>query len=547
MKQGVGMKPDGRFNIQVDVKEVWVYFLLFTSTLMLFFLSHLFYFNGGESYEFCHYAEIAHQILSGHGFSTSIHYPSDLATLEKTFYGGTLLTPVVFRFPLFSYWSALWMKIARPDDFGMALGNGMAHALWVCVLYAMGKKLFNRRAAIFACALFVIHPMMVVGYNLGGYPDVLFGALFGLFNFVWWQALTNEGNSFRKIYFTAGLLAGLCFLARQTFLLWMPLYILSPFLFHRREKFSTLFLFAAGFLACSSIWFVYYFRSFHTVSTPQLMLGLADGTIVSRLPWLEYRTYAFGEFLSRPVMIRLLAKGYSYFNEFFSNWPKMWMQPLFPPLCVACLIFTKGTPRRFGLWLGVLLAWQVLIFSFLRYEVLGFLDGRYYLWAAPFFLLYGVAFLEKKLSSTKWKFIFLAILLLQLQSWALVYLRVIRKSDHKSGLPVSQWPEIAYLQEALPEGSRVASNIPTQIGWYTGHPAVNIPRVPEQIVLLDKKWPVEYLYLSTHRIGEPENYQEWFQRLPPQSLNSQETLKQLGFQLKQDFGEGWLFQKIKKG
>src|SRR5581483_4921407 len=95
-----------------------IYVFLSAITLLMFTLGFFLHFHGGATYEFCHYAEIASNLLNGQGYSTRTFYPSELAFLEQTGVNAAALhaAPVAFRFPLFAFWSALWMAFAGQTD-----------------------------------------------------------------------------------------------------------------------------------------------------------------------------------------------------------------------------------------------------------------------------------------------------------------------------------------------------------------------------------------------------------------------------------------------
>ena len=206
---------------------------LFAGTVILFIVAYGRYFVGGQSFEFCHYAEIASNLLAGHGFSTRVFYPSSLAYLHEARVAVHETGPVFERFPLFAAWSALWLAFGR-GDFGMALGNGVAHALIVALIYGLGQSVFSGVAALAAAILFAVNPVMLAGFDLHGHADVLFIVIFGTLAAAYWWALRDETVGPRR-FAALGLGAGAAFLSRYSFTMWLPVFALAPFVARRRS------------------------------------------------------------------------------------------------------------------------------------------------------------------------------------------------------------------------------------------------------------------------------------------------------------------------
>ncbi|MFH1282252.1 MAG: glycosyltransferase family 39 protein [bacterium] len=267
---------------------------IFCFVLCLFLISFYTYFKGGESFEFCHYAEIATNILSGHGFSSKVHYPYSLAYVSSLGLKNKSGL-VIDRFMLFSYWSAVWLLIGG-GDFGMALGNGVAHALWVVLIYWWGRKMFSRQVAWFSAFLWAIHPVVLAGHDLFGYPDVLFGFLFTFFNIIFYSVLRDSLSHRPRIFLLLGLLAGGLYLTRGSFLFWVPFYILSPLLIIKKERWSCVAAFFLGLFVVWISWAIQTRSSIGALSPPYLMVLLAKDTL-SKMPWTNYHVYTYSDFM----------------------------------------------------------------------------------------------------------------------------------------------------------------------------------------------------------------------------------------------------------
>jgi|GEM_PF-1920408 len=510
---------------------------LLAVTLAGFLLSYHAHFRGGWTFEFCHYAEIASNILGGKGLATNTFWPCELATLERADPAIALpdAGPVVARFPLYAYWSALWMAIGR-GDFGMALGNGVAHGLWVILIYAIGLALFSRRAALLAAALWAVHPMMSGAFDLSGHPDVLFGVIFGALSFLFWRSLQGRGTRAAFEGLGLGVLAGAALLARTSFSVWLPLFLALPPILKGRAGWRISAQFLLGFGAVSIPYSLYYLRHVGTLSAPLLLWNLAQGVLVPGLPWMEYRTYSFSDFLHAAVLQALFYKAFSNFNLALKDIPQLWSLHVALPFAAAGMMARQERDPGLAGWLLALLGWQLAVFSFLRY------DNRYYLWFAPFILLYAVGFLESKSAIKAWRLGGGLALVLLASSWLALSLslRYAEYPVHPSGLPIKDWPELEYLRHSTPETAGIVTNIPAQVAWYCRRRTYNITNRPEDLPRLLARWPADYLLISRNRIGELPHYPAW-----TALLNDRPRLERTGvlpgFRLEKAFDDGDLF------
>jgi len=520
---------------------------IFAFVLGLFLLSFKTYFHGGESFEFCHYAEIADNILHGRGLSTVVHFPIFLAYFAHLGVRFSGAGPSVDRFVFFSYWSALWSLIGGGGDFGMALGNGVAHALWVILLYWVGRWLFNERTATISALLWTLNPMMLAGHDLFGYPDVLFGVFFGFLNVLYYQALCDSTLGTPRVYFGIGLLAGGAYLTRESFIFWLPLYLASPLVVAGRRRWSCAAAFLLAFLIPWTVWAFHVGDKLGALNPQHFMQVLAKDTIGSHMPWAEYRVYTYSDFMTPGILGKFMHKFLSYLGLFMRNLPNLWLEALLIPFAIAGMLTAPRPASGLATWLSLLFGWQLFVFSFLHYEYLSYMSGRYYLWFAPFIILYAVAFFERRCASRLWSLTAIVVLGYLLHYWVVGYRSIPRKSDHPSHQSIGSWPEIVYMRENVPANAWILTNIPAQLAWYGKRRAILIPIHTEDVPHLMKDWTVNYIFLSYHRIGELYNFTEW-QRLLTESPNSlNEMMSGFGFKLEKTFDEGVLFRKVGTG
>jgi hypothetical protein len=519
---------------------------LFAGTILLFVLSFRAYFHGGESFEFCHYAEIASNILDGRGFATRFFYPSSLAYLREAGKVIDPLGPVFERFPLYSGWCALWMAVGGRGDFGMALANGVAHALAVALIWILGRRLFSPRAALAAAVLWAFNPVLLGGFDLWGYADVLFVPVFGALAAFYLAAL-RDPTADTKRFALLGLAAGGAFLCRYSFLAWLPLFAAAPFVARRRSAAREAAAFVGAFAAIWLPWVAFETWQIGRYSPAFGLWNAAEGTLIPKLPWMEYRTYSLRDFLVPSMPLVFLRKASFLFDNFSRDIPTLWALTFLFPFAAAGMLTASGAEAALSAWVGALFLWQWLVMSFLRYESLGgFMGGRYYLWFGPFVVLFAVEFIEKRAAaSSAWRMARWVVLLLVCQLWMMAFIYIPRQSDHATHRPVGLWPEIAYVRSSTPVSAWIMTNMPTQISWYTGRRTVNIPNDPQVAVRMLREWPIDYLLISKHRIAELFNYPEWQRLLNTSAEFRQRSMDALGFEVDQAFEEAILLRRKK--
>ncbi len=508
-------------------------------TLFLFALGYIFHFHGGFTYEFCHYAEIASNILSGVGYRTRIFFPAELAFLEHTQvpFSATITAPVAFRFPFFAFWLAAVMRLVGSTDIAVALANGLLHALWVACIFEIGRRIFDRRVAFAAAFLWACQPVMLTGFDLSGHPDVLFGVLFLIHGYLFWRSL--ERVEFGPVALS-GALGGLCFLTRQNFAFWLPVFLFLIAFLSPANKAARSAVYLLCFSAVSALWFTYYVRTFHRWGNPLLFHELADSTIVFRMPWMEYRSFGPEIFRATGFFTALIAKFRVYLTRSIVDLFTMWLMPLVFPLFLISLTRKSEPKLSFPRFMTLLLAVQVLIFSFLRHESFGLLNGRYFLWFAPIMLLGALAWIDSL--SKRFALAIVGALALAYWTFAFRYLPS-RHSGYPGGADIEAWEEINYLKENTRADEWIISNIPAQITWYAKRPSINIPNTLDDFKRIVDTYPVNRLFLSKHLAGERFNYPEWSAAFE-NGADAPPDLQRMNFTVEKSFVAGTLYKRV---
>lgn len=481
--------------------------LLFAASLAVSHLCHALYFSGGQTFEFCHYAEISRNILQGRGFSTRTFWPAELAALGPAAPGRALDAPPLSRNPLFAYWSAFWMRLAGVNDYGMALGNMAALALWVVALYWTGLRLFDRRTALCSACLWLSLPILQAGYVQYGYAELLYGPMLLVLLVRLSESSADAALQTRGHLLAIGALSGLAYLQRYSFALWLPLLLALPLLPGTRAGLKAAAWLFCGFLLPVLPWTLWWRLS--VGAAPSLpALQLAEG-VLSPAPAMDYRLYTLWDLASMDAFTALLSKAWQQFNRSLGDLPGMWNLELLFPFSAAALLCASGPRKRFALLALAFFGWQIAAFSFLHYENLVFFGHRYSLWFSPILLLFAVRFLLDW-TDKHGKALALIVLGLQLQMAASLYfLRYMDLRSAGPALDVSSLPELRYAKESLPEGARLLTNLPTQAAWYSDRPAVNIPNRIEDALAMIGRHRLGYLLLSAHPSGELGRFPEW--------------------------------------
>jgi hypothetical protein len=243
---------------------------------------------------------------------------------------------------------------------------------------------------------------------------------------------------------------------------------------------------------------------------------------------------------SEPGFFKALAwKFQVYLSRSVVDLFTVWLQQIFFPVFLVS-IAVKAEPKfTFARFSALLLAWQLVLFAFLRYESMGLLTGRYFLWFAPVVILGALAFVERwgMTQRGKWTAM-LALSAVPLMFWTLAFLFM--PSRHAA--EISHWDEIAYLQSNTQSSDWIASNVPTQITWYAKRTTVNIPNSLFDFQRLIARYPVKYLYLSDRAAGEPENYPAW-RALLDSAKENPSIWENIGFTPEKKFSGGILLKR----
>src|SRR5438128_636449 len=96
------------------------------------------HFEGGLSHEFCNYAEIGRNLLEGKGLRTRMVYPYTLALLDQRGVPYDGFAPVLDRFPLQAWLTALSERVFGATDGAVLVLSASLLALTAALCAAAG-------------------------------------------------------------------------------------------------------------------------------------------------------------------------------------------------------------------------------------------------------------------------------------------------------------------------------------------------------------------------------------------------------------------------
>lgn len=529
------------------------------------------YFEGGLSQEFCHYSEIGRNLLEGRGYRTAMVHPYTLAVLDRRGIPFEELAPVLDRFPAHAVLSAAAQAIVGSGDAAMAALSIFLLAACAAAVFAAGSLLFTPLEGLLAGLLFALDPSFQRGFVLWGLPD--FGFCLAVLPASALACRGPAGRSKRRVtayWLLAGASAGLAWLFRSNFMLWLPLFLWAAWKSSSSGPSGAtpaLACFCAGLAAASCPAWLYNLRWYGSLAPPTFAWNLAHHVAQDTYPLLSYREFPAADSLGHAAA--LARKFLFYLRLHIGDLPTMWQMHLILPAAILgfaglCgpgrlrrMLEPRGTTARppcadapesragrlarlSVLMLGV----QIPVFSLLRYEALGrHVSGRYFLWFAPVaFLLAARGAVLAGRSIGRPKLLPFSFLAANLALFSCFYASPQGRPAHPERLPVGRWPELRAAAKAAGPNGLVATNLPAQLAWYTGRRAVALPATPGELLALDRRHPVAAVLITRLPLGELVHTPAWLGLLDsPADLEA--FRRAAGFRILADLGTSALLAR----
>ncbi|PIU19980.1 MAG: hypothetical protein COT18_04770 [Elusimicrobia bacterium CG08_land_8_20_14_0_20_59_10] len=468
-------------------------------------------FEGGLTHEFCQYSEIGRNIRAGEGLRSRMIYSSALATLDERGIPFEEYNPVLDRFPLPAWLTAAAQALFGETDAAALILSVLALAALAAGTAYIAGLLLGPGAALAAGLIVALCPTLQRGFILWGLPDLGFAAItlaaIGLL-------ISLRRNPAPGIYWAiAGIAGGLAWLYRSNFMLWLPL--LALWIYKRggpadggRAR-NRLLWWTGGFLLAAAPGLANNLHWYGSINPPTMPWNLAHHVITETPPWLHYRVFTPGETLHQPLL--LAGKWFTLLWQHLKSWPALWQFHLVWPAAAwgAARLWRKRREESAAfegaaVYLAML-ALQVCVFCFLRFEELGPLaGGRYYLWFIPAAAILAVRG-AGDLKLLPRGIYFAAVL--AFAAWWLVSPQ--GKTAYPGGLPVKDWPELREAALAAGEHGLVATNLPGQVVWYARRRSLHLPSYPADLEAIMRKHKVDAVLLTRLPLGEPECLPGW--------------------------------------
>ncbi|MBM3502044.1 MAG: hypothetical protein FJX74_25610, partial [Armatimonadetes bacterium] len=213
------------------------------------------------------YAQLARNLARGEGFTTNIVRPLSLARVQNISHH-----PDLYHAPLHPLWMAGFFRLGGANAKMAAWACGAAYLLSLPLVYYLGLRLFDRRIALLALALYAVN-YLSLQYAVSGMETSLATlAATGLMLVVFLHMKAGE----RPAPVTAalcGAAACLCFLVHYVYLVLLIPVLVAVVLRGGRRHWAELGLCAGAFLLVAAPWG---FRNLRVAGSPFFTLASSE-------------------------------------------------------------------------------------------------------------------------------------------------------------------------------------------------------------------------------------------------------------------------------
>ena len=444
------------------------------------------------------YASMARNISLGRGFTSRYLTPLSLMHYGEPY-------PNLWRGPLWPLFLAGCFKLFGATDPVVAAAGGFFYLAAIPPLFLLGRIIMSATTSFLSCLLYLFSPLALF-YSISGMTESM-----ALFLMACWIYLLFKAPGRGSLFFLlTGGVAGLFYLARYNALVFLPLSLLYLWFFDREKgRIPKLIIYLGGWLLVVSPWL---WRNFQLLGNP--FFSLQSYELAMFTPsYPDYTLYMLPKLINVQAFIlqhhgELLVKIGAGLNLFLKNIldPAFTgTTPLFAAIFFGGIFFPPAKKMKFFIlccFLGQLAALLVihyiprLFFIFLPFYIL--------------FTLSTVEYLLGFLQKPAWKYLLLSALaalalFTNLPPW--------HKDNSQHNWPQDYAPAIADVTAQISPQGVVLSNDGHILSWYADRLALKIPVKWAQVRELEKRGPIEGIWLSNRlRWGNtPEAEEKWLE------------------------------------
>lgn len=444
------------------------------------------------------YADIARNISTGHGAVSNVLEPIFFTKAPASMTPWPSLYPQFY--PLILSLGFLVLGISENTSFAV---NGFFYIATIPLLYLLAAKLFSKKVAILASLWYILNPSLLE-FSISGMSESLF--IFLIVSSVYLLFL-------KRIFwlFSAGILIGLAYLTRHQgalVLLGVLPFLLLGFKGTNRIKGTIIVL--AGFILpviLSKLWLAPMILDYENIQNNNIWNLLATDAIfpVTSLADLPEPV----TFLNIINNLNLVFKKIAI--NFFHFWQGLFLSttPILIGFYILSLFLSLSLSRK-ARQLKVLTIFLLILF--ITFHLVTVLNFRYLLPLLPLVIILSshafLSIIEKfnpkhvLLSTGIFTLLFIVIPLFTSPGYGTSVERAFAKPRK---------PTVLYLlgeivRENTPKEAIIATDQAPHVAWYADRKSISLPRQPDTLPKIDKKFPIGVLFLSSYF---PEHYPAW--------------------------------------
>ncbi|MBN2190082.1 MAG: glycosyltransferase family 39 protein [Candidatus Aureabacteria bacterium] len=505
-----------------DLGPILVKFSLWAVLVLgVFFLFYTANFRGLDTEDSMECAQIARNIASGRGFATDFITPLSLSYYNRLKGPGSALPenfPDLSNPPLYPLWLSLVFSFLTPsmtfsgyavhaDKIVSLLGSGIFFMATAVLVYFLAKKMFDKRTAHLSLLLYIVClnqlKVAISGDSLAMLAFVTTAFLYSLY-------ATDEKSVIPVIF--SGVLAGLCFLCRYSF----GIFIFPVLLYYavsfkqKRAVFSLVFI--SGFIITALPWLI---RNAVVAGNPFFSLGTYNlFAYTAVFPAHEYMRSFSPEALTKAVSLSdILGKtaaglksGYISLINLSDN---------FLICFIVAAVFYSFADKKINRFRFLVYSLFVLV---ILLAAAFFPSGNNLSVFVPFFVIISAGFFMKALCDfgktsmlKSWAAVILMVAVFILPPFLFSVTRKNRAlpyyifNDKKTGLVNA----VTEAMEKIPEGALIVSDVPWAVAWYGKAESIWLPwDIGEFRNVSEKGYNMEYAFFSSMLLSYP-NMPEW--------------------------------------